>query len=327
MRKTARFFVLFACFLGSAVHAQAQTATTGSYPSKPVRVYVPAGAGSSLDIITRIVSDRLAKNLGQPFIVENKPGAGGIINMNALRRMPADGYTLTLIQGSVAAITPFLYKEATFDSEKDFEVIGTIATTPMLFAANASFPAKTLGEAIAMSKAKPDTIPLGNTAKGSLTHLANEILNAKSGAQFQIITFPTSSVVLQSTIGGDISILVDGVAPLIPLIKAGRLKALAVASETPVPGFESIPLAKDTVPGLNISGWFVMLAPKGTPEAITKRLNQEIAEIMRSPEVIARLQELGTYPKVGTPESALQLIRSEKALYGGVIKSIGLQPQ
>jgi tripartite-type tricarboxylate transporter receptor subunit TctC len=310
-----------------AMSASAQATSPDNYPTRPIRVYVPAGAGSSLDIITRIVSDKLAQNLGQAFVIENKPGAGGIINMNALKRMPADGYTLTLVQGSVAAITPFIYKEANFDVERDYEVIGTIATTPMLFAANVNFPAKSLGEAIAMSKAKPGGIPIGNTATGTLTHLANEILNAKSGAQFQLITFPTSVNVVQSAIAGDISVLVDGIAPLIPLIKAGRLKALAVASDTAVPGFESIPLAKDDVPGLNIAGWFVMLAPKGTPAAVINRLNREINDILKSPDVVARLQDLGTFPKLGTPESALQFIKEEKALFGGVIKAIGLQPQ
>ena len=298
-----------------------------TYPSKPVRVFVPSGAGSAPDLIARMLGDKVGRALGQPFIIENRPGAGGIINMNALRQSAADGYTLTLIQGAIAAVTPYTYKEANFDVERDFEVIGTVATTPMLFVATANFPAKTFAEAIDMAKSKPESISLASSTRGSIPHLTNEYMSAKTGAKFQLVPFPTSSAGIQATVGGQVQMFTDGVAPLLPLVKAGRLKALAVASDTPLPGLEGIPLAKDTVPGLNMSGWFVVLAPKGTPREIVTKLNAEINEMVKLPDVVNQLREMGSYPKAGTPASAVEFIKSEKTLFGGIVRSIGLQPE
>lgn len=296
---------------------QATLARTRSdgYPTKPVRILVPSGGGSAPDTIARIVADRYSRAFGSAVYVENKPGAGGIINMNALKQAPADGYTLSLIQGAVAVITPLTYKEATYELERDFSIVGMVGVTPMLFASNPKFPAKTLSEAIAAAKAKPDTVALGSSTRASIPNLANELLVAKTGAKFQTIPFATSSQGIQSTIGGDVPMFTDGVAPLMPLVKAGRLRALAVAADSVLPGLEGIPLAKDTVSDLNVYGWFLMVAPKGTSKEIVDRLNKETNEALKQPEVIEKLRELGTYPRPGTVQAAHQFVQSEVKVF------------
>lgn len=306
--------------LGAPAHAQ-------PYPHKMVRVYVSSAPGSAPDIMARLVGDTLSKGLGQTVLVENKVGAGGIVVMNALKAAPADGYTIALVQAAVATVTPLTYKSATYDIERDFETIGTVGVTPMMFAAHPGFPARTLGEAIAVATAKPDTVAIGNPTRTSIPHLANELLSAKTGAKFQQVPFSGTPQGVQSVLSGVISLYTDGVAPLIPLVKGDKLKALAVASDTVLPGLEGIPLAKDTVPGLVVYGWFTLHAPKGTPAPVLQRLNAELNQALKRPEVVARLQDLGTYPRISTLSESADFVRHQKTLFGGVVKSMGLQPE
>ena len=318
---------LAAGWLAATGAAMAQADHARPYPTKPIRILVPSGAGSAPDTVARIVADRYARQTGQPVIVENKPGAGGIINMNALRQAPADGYTISILQGAVAVVTPFTYKGANYDMERDFSIVGLVGVTPMLFTSNPAFGAKSLAEAVAMAKARPEQVALGSSTRGSIPNLANELLAARTGAKFQIVPFASSGQGIQSTIGGDVPLFTDGVAPLLPLVKAGRLKALAVASDSVLPGLEGIALAKDTVPGLNVSGWFLVAAPKGTPQEIVERLNRETNEAVQQPEVVDRLRELGTYPRAGTVAQARQFVRDEIRVFSQLIKATGIKAE
>ncbi len=308
--------------LAPAAQPQAQ-----AWPQKPIRLLVLAGPGSAPDQIARIISDRLGRTLGQPVIVENRVGANGLLGINQLKQAAPDGYTLTLVQAAAATVTPLVYKNANFDIVRDFEVIGTVGASPMLYVSNIDFPAKTLAEAIAIAKSAPGKVAMGSSSRGSIPNLANELLAAKSGASFQIVPFATSGQGVQAVIGGQVQMFVDGVGPVIQLIKSGRLRALASASETVLPGLEGIPLAKDTVPGLNVYGWFAMIAPKGTPKTILTRLNREINDTVSAPDVIEKFRAVGTYPRAGTVESAQQFIKSEIALWGGLIKATGVKPE
>jgi len=309
-----------AALLASAVLAQ-------EYPNKPIRIIVSSPAGSAPDIIARVVADAIGKGLGAAAIVDNKPGAGGIIAMTALKTSASDGYTLSLVQAAVATVTPLTYKAANYDIEKDFEPVGIVGVTPMMFTANPRFPAKTLKEAIDMAKAKPDEVSIGNPTRTSIPHLANELLAAKAGAQLKQIPFSSTPQGIQATLAGDIQMYTDGIAPLIALTRNGKLKPLAVAADVVLPGLEGIPLAKDTVPGLVVYGWFMMAMPKGTPAYILQKVNTELNHAIRRPEVVARMRELGTYPLPGSLLSAQRFVRSEKTLFANVIKQMGLQPE
>lgn len=313
-------FALLAVACALPAHAQ-------PYPNKMIRVYVSSAPGSAPDIMARLIADALGKGLSQTAIVENKVGAGGIVVMSALKSAPADGYTIGLVQAAVATVTPLTYKAATFEIERDFDTIGTVGVTPMLFAANPRYGIKTLAEAIAQAKAKPDELMMGNPTRTSIPHLANELLADKTAAKVRHVPFSGTPQGVQAVLAGDIQMYTDGVAPLIPLIKGGKLNALAVAADTVLPGLEGIPLAKDTVPGLVVYGWFTLHAPKGTPKDVLQRLNTELNEALKRPEVVSRLHSLGTYPRISTLDESAAFVRQQKALFGGVVKTMGLQPE
>jgi tripartite-type tricarboxylate transporter receptor subunit TctC len=312
--------MLVGSMLAAAVQAQA-------WPQKPLKLIVPSGPGSAPDVVARLMGEKLGRALGQPVVVENKVGGGGLIAINQLRQAPADGYTLSLVQAAVATTTPFLYKEATYDVVRDLDSIGTIAVTPMLFVSNPEFPAKTLAEAIAAAKAAPGAVALASSSRGSIPNLAGELLGRRAGVQFQNIPYQTSSQAVQAVVGNQVPLFVDGVGAMVQLVRSGKLRALAVASETVLPGLEGIPLAKDTVPGLNLYGWFALMAPKNTPKDVVTRLNRELNDIIKQPDVIEKFHSMGTYARASTPEGAQQFIRSEITMFGDVIKASGLKPE
>ncbi|MES1979162.1 MAG: tripartite tricarboxylate transporter substrate binding protein [Pseudomonadota bacterium] len=306
----------------ASAHAQ-----SGAYPQKPVRIFVAAPAGSAPDLIARILSEKLASQLGQPVIIENRPGANGIVAMNALKAAAPDGYTIAMPQAAVVAVTPFTYKDAHYNVERDFETFAIVATSPMLFVTNMSNPAKNLADAAAAAKAAPDRVAIGNPTRTSIPHLAAELAGLKTNAKFQQVSFATTGQGIQAVVNGDTAFYVDGVGPLIQLVKSGRLRALAVASETELPGLEGIPLANKSLPGLNVSGWFSMQAPKGTPAAILQRLNNEVKIALQLPDVVAKFRDFGTYPTPGSVADAQKFIKGEIDQFSGVIRTLGLKPE
>ncbi|MDB5963583.1 MAG: hypothetical protein JWQ72_83 [Polaromonas sp.] len=323
---TAPFLKLAVAALiaGSAALAQAQTA---AWPQKPIRLLVPAPAGAAPDLIARIVGDKLNRALGQPVLIDNRPGAGGIVAMNQLKSAPPDGYTIAMAQAAVVVVTPFTYKEANYDVERDFETFAMAGKTPMLFVTNTGNPAKTFADAVAMARAKPEQVAVGNPTRTSIPHLASEMAGMKMDVKFQQVSFANTGQGVQAVVNGDTAFYVDGVGPLIQLVKAGRLRALAVASETELPGLEGIPLANKTVPGLNVYGWFSMHAPKGTPAAVLQRLNAEVNAAMQQPDVVAKFREFGTYVTPGSVADAQRFVKSETTQFGGVIRTLGLKPE
>ncbi|MEJ8859907.1 tripartite tricarboxylate transporter substrate-binding protein [Variovorax robiniae] len=292
-----------------------------------MKMVLPTAPGTAPDIIARIIGNKLAATMGQPVIVENKPGAGGILAMNQLRHAPADGYTFSLVHAAVATVTPLTYKEAKYDIERDYETVAVLGVTPMLFVAGPKFEAKTLADAIKAAKAAPDQVSIGNPQRTSIPHLANELLAMKTGARFQQVPFATTGQGVQAVISGDISMYTDGVGPLLQLVKSGRLHALAIAADKVLPGLEGIPLAQDAVPGLNVYGWFMVAAPKGTPKPVVERLNAELNAALQMPDVIAKFGEFGTYATPGSVAAAQAFVKREKTLFGGVVKSIGAIPE
>lgn len=304
-------------------HAQ----SSPSFPSKPLRMIVASPPGSAPDITARLMSDKLDAALGQRVLVDNRPTANGILAVRVLREAVADGHTVAFLHAAAAVVTPLTYKEASYDVERDLDIVATIAVSPMLFVANAKAPAKTFAELLALAKASPDTIAFGNPVRTSIPHLSAELLAQRAGVKFRQISFSSTPQAIQSLMSGDILYYVDGPAPLIPHIKAGRLVALAVAADRVMPGLEGIPLAKDTVRDLSVNGWFAVVAPKGVPIPVLQRLNTEINAAIMHPEVLARLRDFGTYPQPGSVADATRFIREQKALFSGVIREAGVQPE
>lgn len=314
-------------FLALTLLAMALPAAASTYPDKMVRLLVPSIAGSAPDIIARQVAERLANTWKQQVIVENKPGGNGIVAMSALKQAPADGYTLVLFHAAAAVTTPVMYKEAKFDIQRDTEVAATLAYTPMMFVAGPATPYKSLGEVIKDAKGRPDDVVIGSPTRGSVPHLTAEMMGQLQQARFRQVSFSGTTQAIQAVVKGDIPVYVDGIAPLVPLVRGGRLKALAVTSDTSLPGLEGIPLAKDVAPGLVAKGWFTIFAPKGTPVSVLDRVNSAVNQTLKQQPFVDRLKDLGTYPMpMSRPEGA-KFIEAEKLRWEKVIADAGVKPE
>lgn len=295
--------------------------------TKPLTMVVPSGAGSAPDIVARLLGDAMQARLGQPVVIDNRPGAGGIVATMAAKSAPADGNTVLLAQAAVVTLTPLLYRAARYDMTQDFETVAVVADTPMMFVANPKAGIKSFDDLIAQAKAKPDELILGSPARGSVPHLSGELLEQMTGMQLRNVPMGSSGQAIQAIVGGDTQVSVDGVAPLLPLVRAGRIQALAVTAREVLPGLEGYPLAKDTVPGLTLSGWFMLFTNKGVPTARVKALNEAVNEALKSPELIQKLRTSATYPVGGSVQQARDFLTREKKMWAGAAKQAGLQAE
>ena len=295
--------------------------------TSPLTMVVPSGAGSAPDIVARLLGDELTQRLGQPVVIDNRPGAGGIVATLAAKSAKADGNTVLLAQAAVVTLTPLLYRAAKYDMARDFEAVSVVADTPMLFVANPKTGIKTLGELIAQAKAKPDELTLGSPSRGSVPHLSGELLEQMAGVQLRNVPMGTSGQAIQSVVGGDTQVSVDGIAPLLPLVKAGRLQALAATSRQVLPGLEAYPLAKATVPGLEVSGWFMLFTNKGVPAARVQQLNDAVNAALKAPALVQKLQTAATYPVGGSVKDARDFLAREQKLWAGAVKQADLKAE
>lgn len=304
-----------------AVSCAASLAAQASpFPDKPVRFIAPTAAGSAPDIITRLVADKLGQRWGQPVIVENRPGGNGIIGMNALTRADADGYTLAMFHAAAAVTTPFLYQAAKFDIERDTDVVATLAYTPMMLVTTPGTPYRTVADLVAAAKGgESSDLVIGSPTRGSIPSLSVYLMGQLSGRDFRQVSFSGTSQALQTLIKGDIPVYIDGVAPLVPLVRAGKLIPIAMSADQTLPGFENIPLVGATLPGMVTSGWFAVFAPKGTPASVLDSLHGAINEVLQAPDVQGRLADIGTFPMIKTRSEAGSFVHEEKAKWGGVI--------
>lgn len=292
----------------------------------PIDIIVPAGAGSAPDIIARIIGDELGTRLKRPTVIYNRTGAGGIIGVMAARTATQPD-TLLLAHAAVVAVTPLTYRAAKYNLVEDMEPVVMVADTPMMFVANAASGPKSLADALAAARAAPGEVTLTSTSRGSVPHLTAELLAQKTGTRFNIVPTATTGQGIQSVVGGEAAMTVNGVAPLLPLVKSGRLAGLAVTSARPLPGLEAYPLARDTVPGLQATGWFVLLAKKGTPAARIAQINRAINDALKSPDVIQKLAQTANYPMGGTAAEARTFLKQEMALWSGIVKNAGIQAE
>ena len=297
-----------------------------AWGQEPIEIIVPAGAGSAPDIIARIVGDELSTRLKRPVVVNNRPGAGGIIAVMAARSA-SNPDTLLLAQAAVVTVTPLTYRAAKYDLETDMEPVVSVADTPMMFVANAEHGPKTLADALAAARKDPGAVALTTTSRGSIPHLTAELLVQTTGAPFNIVPTATTGQGIQTVVGGEAAMTVNGVAPLLPLVKSGRLKGLAVTSAKVLPGLEGYPLAKDIVPGLQATGWFMLFAKKGTPSARVQQINQIVNAALQSPAVIDKLGKTANYPLGGSPADARAFLKQEKALWSGIVKNTDIHPE
>lgn len=308
------------CLASVTAHAQA-------WPSKQVRIIVAAPAGSAPDIAARAIADKLGATWGQMPVIDNKPGAGCGIAIDLARAAPADGYTLIMPQAACVVVSPLTYKTFKSDIDKDFVPLSLVAVSPMMIVANEKAPAKNLAELIAYGKANPDKVTMGNPTRTSIPHLGSELIAQQTGTKIFQVSFSTTGQAITAVVGGDVMFNIDGAPPLLPLVKAGKVRAIAVMSDKVLPGLEGYPLAKDTIPGLEVFGWFMMMAPKGLPAAIASKINDDINKALVQPDVIARFAGFGTYPRPGSLADADAFLKKETGVWAKVIKDAGIQAE
>lgn len=312
-------FLVAAAFAVAPFAAWAQA----DWPARPVRIVVPFAVGGTTDITARIVAEQLTKSWGPAFVVDNKPGAGGNVGAGEVARSAPDGYTLLMGTPGTQAINQFLYAKMPYDTQKDFVPVSLVVRVPNVLVVNPGLGVKSVQELIDRAKAKPGSINYGSPGNGTTGHLSSELLKTLTSADFTHIPYKGSGPMLQDLVGGQIQMAIDNLPSSMPLIKSGKLVALAVTSATPSAELPGVPALASVVPGYVAESWFVLMAPAGTPEAIVNKLSVEVDRIVHRPEVVARFKELGADAVGGTPKSLGEFIARETTKWRDVVKASG----
>ncbi|MEP7206264.1 MAG: tripartite tricarboxylate transporter substrate binding protein [Casimicrobiaceae bacterium] len=304
--------------------AGAAPALAQGFPAKPVKLVVPFPPGGPLDVIGRLIAQKLTEAWGQSVVVENRPGAGGNIGADAVAKSPPDGYTVVMGALSTHAVNPHLFSKMPYDAVKDFAPITLVAVTPNVLVVNPGLPVNSVKELIAYAKANPGKLAFGSGSNGSAGHLAGELLKVDTGIDMIHVPFKGGAPATQALLAGDTQIMFDNLANATPHVKAGKLKALAVTTAHRSRLAPDLPtMAEAGVPGFDISTWFGLLAPAGTPREIISKWNAEVTRILAARDMRERLVAQGAEPSPTTPEQFAQFIDQELAKYGKIVKASG----
>ncbi|MES2759293.1 MAG: tripartite tricarboxylate transporter substrate binding protein [Pseudomonadota bacterium] len=313
---------LAALTLAMSVSAGAQ-----NYPSKLIKIVVPFGAGGVADLTVRLVAQEMAQSMKQPIIIENRPGAGGIVAASTVAAAAADGYTLLLISNGTA-VSANLFKKLPYDTVADFTPISTLGYFDLAILVNKSLPVKSVAELIAYAKASPGKLSIGTINRGSTQNLAAELFVSMAGIEALIVPYKGSPEVLTATTTGELNASVEILSPALPQLKVGNFNALAVTSAKRFVGLPNVPtVAESGLPNYQATSWNALAAPAGTPRPVIDRINKEINLALANPEVKARLLALGIVAQGGTPESTKHLLASDIAKWGAVITKANIQKQ
>ena len=297
------------------------------YPNKPILLVVPFAPGGSSDFLSRLIGSKLTEAWKQQVVVESRPGGAGNIAMDAVQRAKPDGYTLILGHVGTLAVNPAMFAKLPYDPIKGFVPVGMIATVPTVLVVNPSVPAKDFKEFLALAKAKPGTIYYGSAGNGSSGHLAMEYLKQAAHIELTHVPYKGTGPMVTDLLGGQTQATFTGATPLIPHIKQGKLRPIAVGGAKRIPALPDVPtVAESGIAGFETSQWYGILAPAGTPDAIVKKLNTELNRILKSPEVVERMTADGSVPQGSTPEEFAKFIASEQKRWGQVVKTANIKP-
>jgi tripartite-type tricarboxylate transporter receptor subunit TctC len=315
-----RLLLLLLLFTG---HALAQ-----EWPNRPVRFLVSQAPGTSPDITARYLADRLAKLWNQPVVVENRPGGQNVPGAQAAARSAADGYNFFYATTAAIVTNPVTFKALPYDPAKDFVPVAMIAKSPMVVAVNPSVPARSLAELVALDKAEPGRLAAANEGARTFSGMMGQMLNQTAGMRLLQVPYSGVAPAIQDTIASRTQVILVSSAALLPFLKRGDLRPLAVSAGKRVRGLEDVPTLAETYPGFEYVGWFALLAPTGTPAAIVQKANRDVDKVLTDPEVAQRLFDLGLVNEgAGTLESLNDFLRAERERWGRLVKDIGLQPE
>lgn len=322
-RLSRRTFSLSAAAFAASVAAP--SLAQSAWPNKPIRIIVPYTPGGFTDQMARLLQVGLQQRLGQPVIIDNKPGANSLIGVDALAKAPPDGSTFGVVIAAYAANTT-LYPKLPYDPKKDLVGVSLMGVSPLLAAVNNDAPFKTAKELIAYARANPGKVSFGSSGTGAAAHLTTELLKSLTGTFMIHIPYRGAVPALTDLIGGQIQLFLDAPTGLINQGKAGKVRLIGVASDRRLPALPDVPtFIEQGFPGFTGSTWAGMLAPAGTPRGIVKRMSDEVARIIKSDETRAKLEAMGTFPSGSTPEEFDAFINSETVKWAQVIKTAGVK--
>jgi tripartite-type tricarboxylate transporter receptor subunit TctC len=302
-----------------------RTADAETYPSRPVTVIVPFAGGSASDVLTRILLDRTSKSIGQPFVIDNRPGAGGNTGTLAAARATPDGYTLVGSGSGPVAANKTLYRDLGYDPEKDFEPIAMIAVFPIVIVASTKLPVKTLKELIAYAKERPKELNYGSVGIGSSQHLAGAYFDQVTGVELTHVPYRNIAQYTPDLIAGTVPLGFQWLPNVLAALKSGGARALAVASKERMPALPDVPTTAEAgLPNYQASGWFTLLAPKGTPQPIVAKLNQETSAALSDPALREKYTEQGAQAVVFTPDGLGKFIAAEVIKWRDIITKAGI---
>jgi tripartite-type tricarboxylate transporter receptor subunit TctC len=309
-----------------AVHAFGMPqANAQEYPIRPVTIAVPYAAGGGVDVVTRLVAQRLSQRLGHSFVVDNRLGAGGLIATSSVAKAPPDGYTLLLATDAQLAAQVTLRKALPYDPTRDFVPVVLIGTTPFGLIVNSSLPARSVADLIRLAKAQPGKISYGSSGPGGIPHLLTELFMSMTGTRMTHVPYKGTAQALNDVVAGHVPVTFSGLVPVVGLIQGGKIRILGITSMKRVPAVPDVPPIADTVPGFAASAWLMIVAPAGTPKPVVDRLHAEIGTIVALPEIHEQFAKVGYFPPDPMPQDRLGgLIRSEIERWGEVITHAGI---
>ena len=297
------------------------------YPNKPIRIIVPFPPGNTMDIMSRLIAPKMSERLGQQIIVENRPGASGMLGLDLVAKAPPDGYTIGAGQGGNLTVLPHTSKNCPYDPLKDFAPIAVSTTNYLGIVANPNAPFKTIGEMVRYAKENPGRLTVATNGEGGFPHLGFEHLRSMANFTYTHVPYKGSAAIATDVIGGQVQAAMDGITGMAPHIKSGRLRLVAVTNKSRVELWPGVPAAAEDVPGYESGGWFGYVAPAGMPREIVAKLNDEVNRAMKDPNVTQKLEAAGLIVVAESPEHFAKVIKSDYDKYGRLVKMIGFKPQ
>jgi len=296
--------------------------TAQSYPTKPVRLVVGFPPGGAADILGRIAAQQLTASLGEQVVVDNRGGAGGLVATEITARSVPDGYTL-LFTSIPHVINPHLYRKVSYEAVRDFDAVIQFVAVPLMLATNTGFPAKSVKELAALAKTRPGQINYASAGAGSSSHLAMELFKSMAGVAMTHIPYKGTGPLLVDLIAGQVSVTIASAVPLIPQVKAGKLRGLAVTGARRSGALPELPTIGETLPGYEVTNWFGIIVPKGTPRTVVVRINADLNKALQAPDLKSLLNAQGADAAGGTPEEFAAVIRQDFAKWAKVVKDSG----
>jgi tripartite-type tricarboxylate transporter receptor subunit TctC len=308
------------------VSSYTTSAMAQAYPTKPIRVIVPSGAGGSVDTLARLVTQKMSARLGQQVVVENRSGSGGVIGTEIAARSAPDGYTLLMAYGS-HVVNPTLYPKLPYDTVRDFLPITQVAVQPLLANVHPALPVKSVKELVALAKARPGQLNYGSAGSGSGGHLATEILCMMANVKMTHVPYKGSAAAMFDVVAGNTQLMILTLITSLPQVRAGKLRAIGITSTKRSPIVPDVPAVAETIPGYDVEVSYFLLAPAGTSRDIVTKLNAEAARALKQPDVVERLARDGATPIGNTPEQTARYIDQEIVKWGKAVKASGAKEQ